>query len=120
MPRGRGGARQGTPGQGYSNRTDLMQNYDQSQSAAAGGMDMLGGPGMPSPDDSPGLGDPSMYPEEPITSGLPVGAGSGPQRDNRLEETQALQRYLPFLEMYINRPDTPDSVRALFRYIRGA
>ena len=120
MPRGRGGQRQGTPGQGYSNRTDLMQNYDQSQSAASGGLDMGMLAGAPSPDDTPGLGTPSMYPDEPITEGLPIGAGSGPDRDTRLEETRNLQRYLPLLELYINRPDTPDSVRSLFRYIRGA
>ena len=72
------------------------------------------------PDDTPGLTTPSQYPDEPITEGLPIGPGGGPQRDTRLDETRQLRRYLPLLEVYINRPDTPDSVRALFRYIRGA
>jgi len=122
MPRGRGGKRQGTPGKGYSNRTDLMNNYDPAQgSPAAGGIEaMPQGMMGPSPDDTPNLTTPSQYPDEPITEGLPIGPGGGPQRDNRLEETRQLRRYLPLLEVYINRPDTPDSVRALFRYIRGA
>jgi hypothetical protein len=120
MPRGRGGRRQGTPGKGYSNRTDMMGNYDQAAgSAAAGGVQAPPMQMGPSPDDSPGLSDPTMFPDEPITSGLPVGAGPGPQRDTRLDETRQLRRYLPLMELYINRPDTPDSVRALFRYIRG-
>jgi hypothetical protein len=66
------------------------------------------------------LGDPTQYPQEPITSGLPIGAGPGPQQDRRLEETRGLQRYLPIISPYLDQPETPDSVRMLFRYIRGA
>lgn len=130
MPRG--GARQGTPGKGYSNRTDLMSSTKppatgEVNPAAAGGMSApppqgapQPAPQMPSPDDSPMLGDPTQYPQEPITSGLPIGAGPGPQQDRRLEETRNLQRYLPIISPYLDRPETPDSVRMLFRYIRGA
>jgi hypothetical protein len=120
MPRGRGGARQGTPGKGYSNRTDLMADYNNEMpTAAAGGMEAPPMP-MQSPDDTPGLDAGTMYPDEPITSGLNRGPGPGPQRDTRMEETANLRRYLPLLEVYLDQPDTPDSVRALFRYIRGA
>lgn len=123
MPRARqGGKRQGTPGTGYTNRTDLMTNYDMAENTAAtGGMQA---PAMQAPvqtpDDTPGLSDPTQYAEEPITTGLPIGAGDGPQRDTRRQETRQLRKYLPLLETYINRPDVPDSVRALFRYIRSA
>lgn len=118
MPRGRGGNRQGTPGRGYSNRTDLMNNYDQSMpTAAAGGMQAPPSPPIP---DTPGLFDPTGYPDEPITAGLSVGPGPGPERDTRKQETQNLRRWLPLLEIYLDRPDTPNSVRSLFRYIRGA
>lgn len=122
MPRGRGGKRQGTPGVGYSNRTDLMNNYDQSQgSPAAGGVEAPSSQPMgPAPEDSPNLLDSTNYPDEPITTGLPVGAGAGPQRDTRMQETQNLKKYLPLLELYIDRPETPDSVRTLFKFIRGA
>lgn len=117
MPRG--GRRQGTPGRGYANRTDLMQDYDQEQpTAATGGMEA---PPMPSAGENvPGLFDETAYPDEPITAGLSVGPGPGPDRDTRQEETQNLRRWLPLLELYIDQPDTPNSVRNLFRFIRGA
>lgn len=121
MPRG--GKRNGTPGKGYSNRTDLTQNYDQEKNtAASGGMAATAPPPPPMqrPDDTPDLAAPTQYPGEPITAGLPIGAGPGPQRDTRQQETQQLKRFLPLIELYVDRPDTPDSVRSLFRYIRGA
>jgi hypothetical protein len=118
MPRG--GKRQGTPGKGYSNRTDLMNNYDQqAASPAAGGVEAPRAP-MQTPDDTPGLSDPTQFPDEPITAGLPIGAGTGPQRDNRVQETQELRRFLPLIGLYLDNPETPDSVRALFRYIKGS
>lgn len=123
MVRARGGARQGTPGKGYSNRTDMISNYNQAENtAAAGGMEApaVAGPPAITPDDIPGIDAPTQYPDEPITAGLPIGPGPGPNRDPRMVETQALRRYLPLLELYIDRPDTPDSVRSLFRYIRGS
>jgi hypothetical protein len=97
-----------------------MENYDMSQNTAAtGGMEQMPTP-MQSPDETPGLSDPTQFPEEPITSGLPIGAGDGPMRDTRRQDTKQLRKYLPLLETYIDRPDVPDSVRALFRYIRSA
>jgi hypothetical protein len=120
MPRG--GKREGTPGKGYSNRTDLTSNYDQkSASPAAGGIEAPPmRPPMQTPDDSPNLSDPTQFPDEPITAGLNIGAGAGPARDTRKDETKELRRYLPLISLYLDNPDTPDSVRALFRYIKGA
>ena len=123
MPRGKGGSRQGTPGKGYSNRTDLTSNYDQGMNTAAtGGKSAPAAPVTtgPLPDEIPSLSDPTALPNEPITAGLPIGPGAGPQRDNRAVETQQLKRYLPLLELYIDQPETPDSVRTLFRYIRSS
>lgn len=120
MPRG--GKRQGIPGKGYSNRTDLTSNYDQqAASPAAGGLTAppMQRP-MQTPEDSPGLDDPTQFPNEPITAGLNMGPGQGPNRDNRMQETQQLRRFLPLIGLYLDNPDTPDSVRALFRYIKGA
>lgn len=80
-----GGSRQGTPGRGYSNRTDLLTNYGQSApgaSAASGGMVAPAQPAQPQeqyirPDDVPKLDDPSSYPDRPVTYGLDVGPGAG-------------------------------------------
>ena len=120
MPRG--GKRQGTPGKGYANRTDLMMQPDmQKNTAATGGMEQrVPAPSPVTPEDSPNLSAPTQRPDEPITAGLPIGAGPGPQTDTRLMETQQLKKYLPLIAPYLDRPETPDSVRFLFRYIRGA
>lgn len=76
------------------------------------------------PDQIPGLSDPTTRPNEPVTDGLPMGAGRGPEAmtnyDPRLTETQALKRWLPILEPIGQSEDTPDSVRTLIRYIRGS
>lgn len=121
MPRG--GKRQGTPGKAFSNRTDLAQNYapDATGQAAAGGMQRPPQQPQYSPEDSPMLSDPTQRPGEPITAGLPTGPGPGPEAlDPRLSETQGLKKWLPLLDPLLNQPDTPQSVKALVTYIRGA
>lgn len=129
MPRGRGGARQGTPGKGYSNRTDMTSNYNMADgSPAAGGIEAPRDAAPMTlpvyPDQTPGLSDPTQRPDEPLTDGLPMGPGRGPEAltnyDPRLTETQALKKWLPILEPIGNDENTPDSVRTLIRYIRGS
>lgn len=81
MPRG--GKRRGTPGKAYANRTDLTSDYAPG-SAAGGGMtppvqqQPLMGPPIGA-DQVPNLSDPTMRPQEPVTAGLPVGPGPGPE-----------------------------------------
>lgn len=121
MPRtGRGGARQGTPGQAYGNRTDLNRSMpietatDQGygvaaeQQAAQRAIPVASqptpgaqpgnpaqGPGvippvqpqtitgqLPSVQKYPGelkFTHPTDYPDEPLTTGLPIGDGAGPE-----------------------------------------
>ncbi len=122
MPRG--GKRQGTPGKGYSNRTDLQMNYDnENTSAASGGMtEPTPTPMAPSsyPEDTPMMMDPTNRPDEPITAGLSSGPGIGSEvMDPRLEETRQLKRWLPLIEPMLDDDDTPMSVRALVRFIKG-
>ena len=135
MPRAKqGGARQGTPGKGYANRTDLSVNRDMSKNTAATG-------GMPAPShgetmrppeppakyasDSPNLTDPTNRPGEPITAGLPSGPGPGPEAlagyDPRIAETQMMkQKWMPYLRNISNDPEVPESVKVLYRYMMGA
>lgn len=91
----RGGRRKGTPGQAYPNRTDLAgpakpmvvpgQGYgEQGKQVAAQKALPMGTPtvpkAMPTPDDVPSLlGGVSVRPNEPLTAGLPSGAGPGPE-----------------------------------------
>lgn len=128
MPRPKqGGARQGTPGRAYANRTDLQQAPDMSKNtAAAGGMTA---PAMPRPgafpEDTPMLTDPTQRPMEPITDGLPSGPGRDQTAltgfDPRVEETkQMATKWYPILSPLAEDPETPDSVRSLVRYLRGS
>lgn len=122
MPRG--GKRQGTPGKGYANRTDMGTNYDMasSQTAATGGMRAPAAPAIETyPEDTPMLLDPTARPGEPVTSGLATGPGPGPEAlDPRVAETTNLKRFLPIIEPFLSQPDTPESVVALVKYIKGS
>lgn len=82
---GRGGPRAGTPGTAYSNRTDLQSPgnlpYGQAQELAQSGQVMqqaaqAGRPPVPPPQP---FNRPTERPNEPVTAGLPFGAGPGPE-----------------------------------------
>lgn len=83
----RGGARKGTPGKGYSNRTDLLTNRQGASEApfgaASGGVapQQAQQPTGPQvfPEDIPKLNDPTARPAEPVTAGLWSGPGAGPE-----------------------------------------
>lgn len=104
MPRG--GPRQGTPGQSYGNRTDMQsvkvatgqpygaakQQADSQKVVPIAGRTSPGPSGPPAvappatgglPGPPPGqltpLDAPSQRPGEPVTAGLGVGAGAGPE-----------------------------------------
>lgn len=132
MPRG--GKRRGTPGRGYSNRTDMGLDY-MSQEQAGLNTPASGGVTAPPmdaqrsmlpvyPEDIPNLTDPTSRPNEPLTSGLPGGPGPGPEAltnfDPRNAETSRLKKWLPLLDPLADDPETPDSVRSLVRYIRAS
>lgn len=124
MPRG--GKRQGTPGRGYSNRTDLAMDPNMAQNTAAtggegGGMPNLA-PSPRSPEDTPMLLDPTGRPQEPITAGMASGAGPGPEAltgmDPRQAEAQTMKKWMPYLKPIIDEPDTPESVKLLYKFLR--
>ena len=129
---GSGGARQGTPGKAYSNRTDLATDMMPlpeagTRTPASGGMgqsgeDMLkAAQNAPRPiyaDDVPNLKDPTTRPAEPVTAGLPTGPGPGPS-DQRRADAQAIKQWLPLLEPLTQDPSTPDSVRQFVNFIRS-
>lgn len=78
MPRG--GPRQGQPGKSYANRSDL--NVDRApmpgssaEDVSAGGNPPVGPP-MLTPDSIPTLDEPTQFPDEPVTAGLPFGDGA--------------------------------------------
>jgi hypothetical protein len=68
--------------------------------------------------------DPTGRPQEPITAGMASGPGPGPEAlgpDPRLADTRLVRdKWMPVLQPIIEDPDTPDSVKMMFRYLRGA
>lgn len=110
----RGGARQGTPGRSYSNRTDL----NVSRAPAAGtATPAAGGLGQPAaapaawkaPEDVPKLDDPTARPDEPVTAGLESGPGAGPEALGRLGPSPAART---LQAAYLAFP-TPELARTL-------
>ena len=102
MPRnGQGGRRQGAPGKAYSNRLDMNQNRQpvtvasgqpygarQEQVAAQRALPLPAAPPVPAPPPpAPGalpggrgpFTRPTEYPDEPLTAGMSMGPGPGPE-----------------------------------------
>lgn len=95
MPRG--GRRRGVVGKTYGNRSDLNgpkppgtplpvqaasgQPYGmrKQQEDAQRALPMSSGQPLPAPTQVPSLSDPTTRPTEPVTAGLPVGPGPGPE-----------------------------------------
>ena len=106
----RGGMRTGTPGRAYTNRTDLHQPVKAAPGGEYGSVTALKGgqkviplpnaqapapPSAPAPTPPAGAGGgaavepgslgfdaPTQRPGEPVTAGLPIGPGPGPEALN--------------------------------------
>ena len=97
----RGGRRQGKPGGLYPNRSDLRNVKPPMQAAPGQGygeakaqMDAqravpVAPPPPPQPADLPPLTRPSERPNEPVTAGLPIGPGPGPEVLTRFDDGPA-------------------------------
>jgi len=113
MPRG--GRRQGTQGKAYANRTDLAVDYGSQGNPAAGGMQPVA---QQAPfigaDQVPNIGDPTAFPNEPVTTGLMGGPGDGPDAMPPMppSPTDPVRQILQAL--ILSNPN-PDLVRALAR-----
>jgi hypothetical protein len=68
---------------------------------------------------------PTQYPEEPVTTGLPVGPGAGPeallmpQSQDADTDVQRLMSYLPALEAASLRPESSQAFRNYVRVLRA-
>jgi hypothetical protein len=117
MANGHGGARQGTPGKGYSNRTDLLTDRSPAagaSSAASGGRPVEAAPFI-TPDQVPSPTAPTAYPDEPLTTGLNAGPGAGPESlpiNTALPNNEVVQRLRALL---LSDPTNPDLRRLLSR-----
>ena len=71
-----------------------------------------------------GLTAPSARPDEPLTAGLPVGAGAGPEALRQVmpaipTDDYMLAKWMPALELMANRPDATVALRNYVRRLRG-
>ncbi len=69
-----------------------------------------------------GLGEPTQFPDQPVTAGAPVGEGPGPEilglQPNPMKDVEAVKKFLPLIAPWVDAPETPDSVRQLFKFVR--
>lgn len=118
MPRnGRGGRRSGTPGKAYAQRSDLntqpraqpvrttsADTYGDAtrQQAAQQAVPLPQQPPPPAPGQL-GFTEPTRRPSEPITAGLPMGPGPGPEalgmESSVLDELRAVYAAYPSEEL---------------------
>jgi hypothetical protein len=139
-PDPRGGPRQGAQGAQYSNRSDLQTGprqpvkvppsaeYGQGarleRAQQAVPLPAAPGPPMVTPEQVPTFGNPTSRPNEPLSAGLPFGPGPGPRPQPAAPPTdpdlEALQAYLPTLELLASQPNASPTARIFVRRLRGA
>jgi hypothetical protein len=84
-----------------------------------GGAPMAMEPSAPPP---PGLRDPSMRPNEPLTEGVPVGPGANSLQgvqDVMQEDMQAMVKYLPAMRHMAQQEGTPRSFQLFVKYLES-
>jgi hypothetical protein len=64
-----------------------------------------------------GLFDPTQRPNEPVTSGLPVGPGRSPQPE-MAGSYDMIIKYMPALELMASQDDAPEPFKALVQYVK--
>jgi hypothetical protein len=66
---------------------------------------------------------PSERPNEPITSGIPMGEGPGPEAlgfsNARQADADIIAKYMPALDAMASAPDSPQSFRIFVRNLQG-
>lgn len=68
-----------------------------------------------------GFADPTQRPQEPLTTGNPMGPGPGAEvlPTQPADQRANLRRYLPTLLKIADLPDTSPATRNAIRYLRG-
>lgn len=109
----------------YGSRSDMQQvqsGADMTPDQASA--PTLGGGPMPAARDLVPLDAETQNPDEPITAGVPVGAGVGPEAagisTNMLAaDMESLRGLIPSLEMMANQPGSNPSTRAFVRFLKA-
>ncbi len=73
------------------------------------------------------LDQPTQYPEEPVTTGIPMGAGPGPEvltspamvAAQNSEDVARLMAVLPIYARIAESPNASNAMRNFYRYLRS-
>lgn len=122
-----GGKRQGTPGRSYGQRVDLNEapkggEYGETSARQARVDAVPMAPPAPRQIVPPAPFDrPTERPMEPLTAGLPVGPGPGPEAVGMgpTDNLEKLRPMLPVLELLAGQPGVGVEARNLVRRLRG-
>ena len=116
----RGGARKGSSGKSYSNRSDL--NVDRAVQPGSSAAPPAVAPQaaqqqrpMIRPDDIPSLDTPTLRPDSPITTGLPTGPGPGPGPESAV----AMKPLYDPLRAALRRDPTNQALRRMAAYLEA-
>jgi len=80
---------------------------------------MPSGSGAPAASAAVPLFAPTQRPDEPVTDGATVGPGYTPVVSQNANRLSTILPYLPMLQEATRWPDTPDTFKALVRYLQG-
>lgn len=112
----------------YGSRKDMQSvqsGADMTPEQASAPTPALGGgPGPAAPRDLVPLDAQTQNPDEPITAGVPVGAGVGPeaagiQTNMMAADMESLRGLIPSLEIMANQPGSNPSTRAFVRFLKA-
>lgn len=118
----------GAPGQGIKSLPNAGYGENKDFRDIQQGAQMSSAPSAPSMQmpEVTGLGAPTQRPTEPLTAGLPIGPGAGPEAlgrtnpaEQKLQDFQALADYLPQFEQYIFSGKSSNTMKAFVKYLRS-
>lgn len=111
------------PGGAYGERTEMQNIQSGAPMSAAPTMPAGGEPQVDPMASVTPFGAPSERPDEPVTHGNPLGAGAGPEAlglpTNNPELADWKAKYLPVIEHLAYSKESSDTIKNLYRFLRG-
>jgi len=113
----------------YSTRTDNLDMGSLSYGEGKETAEIMSGAKLAQTDSAQpepvtGLYDPTQRPNEPITSGINMGAGAGSDalmiNQIKADDKDIVAKYLPSLSSMASMQDTPQSFRAFVSFLQGS
>lgn len=116
----------GAPGQGIKSLPNAGYGENKDFRDIQQGAQMASAPSTAPMPKVTGLGAPTERPTEPVTAGLPIGPGPGPEAlgkpnaaQQKLQDFEALADYLPQFEQYVFNGKASNTMKAFVKYLRS-